>query len=648
MIPINRRNSTPIRDSGCVRASAVGRFRFHFDRFGGAKTVWVRSVMASIPITVFLVGCHELVVQPADRQVYEVIADRQAASTGIAANSRLVPETGEPAANARMYDANPRPADPGIPPSFQEPQEPVAKPATSEQKPQAANAPPRTSDLIPQSLYSPEEMPRVTVFGLRDALAYAMAHARQLEDAKSELYLAALDLTLERHLWTPQFVAEVQAAYQKQPDPDEETTREEARTALDRSMSAVSEVAVTQRLPLGGDITARAVYRMVREVRDRVTKGDSGELILSANLPLLRGAGAAAYESRYAAERELIYAIRRFELFRRSFLVSIAADFFDLQQLKASIGNTYQSYVNRRLDWDKADFIHRMGRSRSIAEAPRARANFRDAEARLVNAKEQYATALDRLKIRLGMPVDEWLDVVDQDQDQGSREVDRLLPKVKADEAVVTAMEYRLDLLNSADQADDARRGVDVAKNRILPDLNLTGSVAYLSDTEHRSPARLREDRETWEGGIELRLDDRKTERNAYRRSLVSLQRATRDHDLLGDTVAADVRRALRRIAQQDNLRRIQETNVLENQIRYDGARAQYDLGRSTNQDVVDAQNDLLAAQNNLAAAVADYRVAILEFRRDTGTLRVTDDGRWVFSFEDEKPPQPGDSDIGP
>ena len=59
-------------------------------------------------------------------------------------------------------------------------------------------------------------------------------------------------------------------------------------------------------------------------------------------------------------------------------------------------------------------------------------------------------------------------------------------------------------------------------------------------------------------------------------------------------------------------------------------ARAQFDLQRATNQDVVDAEDDLLAARNQYAAAVAAYRVAILDFRRDTGTLRFSDDGRWL------------------
>ena len=44
---------------------------------------------------------------------------------------------------------------------------------------------------------------------------------------------------------------------------------------------------------------------------------------------------------------------------------------------------------------------------------------------------------------------------------------------------------------------------------------------------------------------------------------------------------------------------------------------------------MVNVENVLLAARNGLARAVTGYRNAILAFRRDTETLRATDDGGW-------------------
>ena len=574
----------------------------------------------SIPFFALAVGvggCRTWLIENTDRDVYDLIATRQETALGARTDVRLAPETGDVPSTERMYRFDPRPVDPELPEAFQTAQ-PEAQPDVANIDEAAPIGEPTEDQELTPSIFSDDEFDQVQVFGLSDVLTYTMRNARELQDAKEDLFLAALDLSLERHLWTPQFVAGATATYDKFKEGSDP----------DRAMQTVSDIAVSQRLPFGGDVTATVIHALTHQVRDLVEKGEDGQVILEANLPLLRGAGRPAYESRYAAERELVYAVRRFERFRRSFLVDIASEYFSLQQAKASIDNTYVSYLNRKLDWEKADFMHKKGRSRSVFEAPRAKAIYRDAEAALVSAKQRYESALDRFKIRLGMPVDTLLDVLSQQEDKESQALDALLAVVDQETAIEVALRYRLDLLNNADRVDDARRGVMVAKNRILPDLTLSGSAIFSSDPYQLRASNLREERSDWQGSINLSFDDRKSERHAYRAAIVSLRRSERNHQEFEDTVRADVRRALRRIAEQDNLRTIRALSVAENERRVEAARAQFDLGKSTNQDVVDAENDLLRARNEYAAAVAAYRVAILEFRRDTGTLRVSDDGR--------------------
>lgn len=579
------------------------------------RTVLPLFVFAALLIT----GCRTWLIDRTDRDIYRLIDNRQRDALGSTTDAHIGSETGRLGRDDRIYGFNPRPVDPGIPEAFRQPRQDVELPGEDMSEASADDGEPSAEVGMSPGILNEDELDRVLIFSLSEALAYAMQHARDLQDAKEDLYLAALDLSLERHLWTPQFTAGVQADYQD----FGETTN------LDRAMSTVSEAAVTQRLPLGGQLSARIIHTLMREISDHVSKGENGQMILAAQIPLLRGAGRVAYESRYEAERELIYAVRRYERFRRSFTVEVAADYFSLQQAKAAIANTFKSFQNRKQDWERAEFIDRKGRSRTIFDAPRAKSNFRRAEADLVSAKERYESALDRFKIVLGMPVDTLLDVVEQDKDEESKALDLLLPQIEQETAVEVAVQYRLDLLNSADRVDDTRRGVVIAKNRILPDLDLTGSATLDSDPSQLRPLTYRKERTTWQGGIQLRVDDRKSERNAYRSALISLRRSERNHELSVDTVRADVRRALRRIAQQENLRKIQELNVQENEFRAEAARAQFRLGKWTNQDVVDAENDLLSARNQFAAAIAAYRVAILEFRRDTGTLRVTDQGHW-------------------
>ena len=586
------------------------------------RTVLPLFVFAALLIT----GCRTWLIDRTDRDIYRLIDNRQRDALGSTTDAHIGSETGRLGRDDRIYGFNPRPVDPGIPEAFRQPRQDIELPGEDMSEASADDGEPAADDGEPSAevgmspgIFNEDELDRVLIFSLSDALAYTMQHARDLQDAKEDLYLAALDLSLERHLWTPQFTAGVQAGYQDFGE----------TTSLDRAMSTVSEAAVTQRLPLGGQLSARIIHTLMRDISDHVSKGENGQMILAAQIPLLRGAGRVAYESRYQAERELIYAVRWYERFRRSFMVEVATDYFSLQGARAAIANTFKSYQNRKQDWERAEFTDRVGRSKTIFDAPRAKSNLRQAEADLVRAKGRYQLALDRFKILIGMPVDALLDVVEQDKDEESKALDALLPEIDRETAVQVAVQYRLVLLNSADQVDDTRRGVVIAKNRILPDLDLTGSATLDSDPSQLRPLTYRKERTTWQGGIQLRIDDRKSERNAYRSALVSLRHAERNHELLVDTVRADVREALRQIAQQEDLRKIQELNVQENEFRAEAARAQFRLGKSTNQNVVDAENDLLSARNQFSAAVAAYRVAILEFRRDTGTLRVTDQGRW-------------------
>lgn len=569
-----------------------------------------------------LVGCSQMIIDRTDRDVYRLIEDRQRVALGETSDLGQKGEIDNVIKSKRMYGFEPHALPPGVPPEFKSTgHSGDAEPTDVAENKVIEKAPTPTEHLSP-SIFTEEEKERITVLGLSDALEYASLHGRTLQDAKEELFLAALDLTLERHLWTPQWVASIQG--------DVDYSDGGNLNDEERSLTFLSDVAVSQRLPYGGDVTARIISNLVRDIADHVTTGESGSVILEATIPLLRGAGRVAYESRYVAERELIYAVRTYERFRRSFLVQVASDYFNLQSLKTAIDNTYTSYQGRQQDWERADFISRMGRNRTIFDAPRAKSTLRAAEAALVSAKERYDSALDRFKVFIAMPVGQLLDVVDQEADEESKSLDALLPAVDRALAEDVALRYRLDLLTSADTVDDARRGIINARNAILPDLNLSASWATNSDADHLSAYTFNPEQNTWHGGLQLNLDDRKTERNAYRAALIAVRRAERDHEQFMDNVRADVRRALRRLDQQENLGKIQTLNVQENLFRLEAAKAQFTLGKSTNQDVVDADNDLLAARNQLARAVAAYRIAILDFRRDTGSLRLGPTGRWL------------------
>lgn len=626
-----------------------------------AAWAWIALVVAAV----LPAGC-QLYVNDADRDVYRLVEKRQIEAVGVAHRPQLQADLVPIKPSDGAYDFVPHPIDPEPPASFKvasatsapadvpppeptdeqvltepgaeaqaRPPVPATQPGFSQaESAQAGSAPPTSQPGHAVARFRDD--PDADILTLEEALAYAFEHARDYQEAKEDLYLAALDLTLERHLWTPQFVGDVSSQY---------ANFGEIRH-FDHAMDVVSRVAVEQRLPLGGTVTAQLLSTLMRDLTNQITTGETGQALISAEIPLLKGGGLVALESRFLAERRLIYAIRTFERFRRSLAVSVAADYFDLQQTRQQIVNVNESIEGFEWLSARADAFFGVGKV-TILDVQRSKQDLLKATNDLVDAVERYRFAMDTFKIRIGMPADKKIAIPipevaasrpaeDSDAAAASAALtDELqMPAVDQTEAVRVALKYRLDLLNELDRIGDAERGIKIAENAILPELNTFGSVRFDTDEARLGVFDFETDRTTFRGGVTLELPfDRKEERNTLRESLILKQRAQRNYELARDTVVAQVRRAMRRVVQQRQSLEIQILNRRLAQRRLRAAQLQFRKGLLASFEVVDAQTELLQAQNSLAQAQAAYKVAILEFWRDTDTLRIADDGKWEFQL---------------
>lgn len=468
------------------------------------------------------------------------------------------------------------------------------------------------ADLITDRLdrfdRSPEDITELT---LHDALSYAIRHSREYRFAEEEYVLAALRLLIERHRWGPRFFNEVSAT----------VASAGADGRFDTSLQLINEFRVTQRLPYGGEVSARALASATENLRRHVAGQDvqSAELIFSADIPLLRGAGDIAREDRIQAERELIYAARRFERFRRQFLFDIATSFLGLVVQQQSIENAERQVES--LEWleQRSQELVRAGRETSIdlALAEQATLFARDS---LNSARENYRLAVDRFKVRLGMPEEEHAVILRSDLGLPT-------PRTVLQDAVSAAFANRLDLQTQRDQLDDARRGVRNARNLMLPDLDLFADATLPTDPrKDRGGLGFSPGDATLRGGVTFGLPlDREIERLNVRQSQINLERAIRSYNRFRDEVAIEARAAVRSIDRALFSLQIQEENVL---IAEKGMEAiEADPDRATARDRSEAVDRLLRAQDQRDSARRDLQVAILEYLLDTGQLRVDQDG---------------------
>ncbi|HEY7118443.1 MAG TPA: TolC family protein, partial [Tepidisphaeraceae bacterium] len=278
------------------------------------------------------------------------------------------------------------------------------------------------------------------------SLKYGVEHGRSYQNQMEDLYLAALNVTLQRHLFEPRPFAGASLQY----------AGGQKDAAYNSALTTVLRAGVRQKLPYGGEVVAQGLVNFVDALDSNVVGGETASVALSGTIPLLRGAGMVNLEPLINGERELVYQVRTFENFRRDFVISIASQYFRLLNLQ-------QAVLNRKLNY--ASFITLTERSRALysvgrvgyIELQRALQEQLSAEDDLISSQESYLSALDDYKILLGMPTDQNVEIVPV-------ELNVSLPKVTEAEAVALALKYRLDLQTSRDEVDDARRHVSNAR----------------------------------------------------------------------------------------------------------------------------------------------------------------------------------------
>lgn len=446
---------------------------------------------------------------------------------------------------------------------------------------------------------------------LRAVLATAQRTGREHITAEEQYILSAIRLLIERHRWGPRLFADTSATVHGSGD--------EGR--FQHALNVINDLRVTKLLPYGGQTEARWVWNATEQLRQRATGryNQSSELSLSASIPLLRGAGLVARENLIQAERDLIYEARDFERFRRTYFFSITQDYFRLLQAKASISN--QKSRIRSLEQQYA-------RTKTLKEAGRrAKSDVRNVENQLLGARsslasqrDSYIAQVDRFKIRLGLPLSQPVRIRNVAFDVPD-------PDVTPEVAVERALEYRLDLQNRRDALDDTRRGVLNARNRLLPDLDVSASVGIPTDPAAREGGFGIDPEELdYSAGVTMSWPlDRKIERLQLRQSMISRAQAQRQFDEFRDGLIVDVLSAVRAI----ELRRFQfeqaQLQVVITQERAEEQKVKEDT--VTAQELIDTANDLIQAQNARDRALTDLRIAIFQYLLRTGQLRVGADG---------------------
>ncbi len=468
--------------------------------------------------------------------------------------------------------------------------------------------------------------PNVPVTGmitLLRAVALATAQNRDYQQQKERLFLTALDLTGVMHDYEMQWFGTIDAFYLKN-----RQTEAGGKESTEERLTQSSGLGFNQLLADGTQIGVAIALDWGRFLTGDPRESLASVLTATVTKPLLRGAGRRiALESLTQAQREVLYQVRAFNRYRKTFVVSVVDDYYRVLQRLDEVKNAESNYERRFQSKERLQMEAEAGRRNSF-EVDQAVQDWLRSRDNLVRASERYKQSLDELKITLALPTDANI-YLDPNALQQLRAAEITDVPYSIDEAVDTAMLNRLDFATSADRVDDAVRKVVIAEDNLGAELNLVAS-ADVDSTGRTRFARLPVHLGDYALGLEADLPlDRLAERNAYRESLIVLTQTERQYDLDRDNIALGVRQAYRQLDEAAQRYIIQKNSLELAQKRVESTNMLLEAGRATTRDLLESQDALLEAQNSLTAALVDHAVAKLNFYRDLGVLQVRPDGMW-------------------
>ena len=492
------------------------------------------------------------------------------------------------------------------------------------------------------------------MLSLLEAIEIAAKNNRDFQAQKETLYQAALSLDLEAHDFQTAFRGMLNGSIQSS-----------YGTRRNTGSVVGADGSLAHKFKNGVELTSALSVDLAKMLSG--DRGSSFGLTYDGSLsvPLLRGSGKfIVTEPLTQAERNLVYQVREFEQYKRRFVVSIANSYLGVLRSAQSVKNQEDSY--RRI-------VTTTRRSRRMADAglipeyqfDQAIQTELNARESWVSSQQSHTRSLEAFRVLLGLPPDADVEPIKEELDKllaqlrslsegvmmadysgevpsADADVELKMPdlthsgpnEIRPEKALELAFANRPDFLNTMERVEDAQRAVLVAEDSLRGELTIGGSASIGEGrgamSGNQPDAKFRPKEGAYGALLNVNLPiERTAERNRYRNSLISLEKAVRSFQAAEDQLKQDVKSKLRDMLENRErlVIQIQAVELAERRVKNTDMLLQ--AGRAELRDVLDAQSALTSAQNSLYSAAVSYRINELELQRDLGVLQVTSDGLW-------------------
>lgn len=454
------------------------------------------------------------------------------------------------------------------------------------------------------------------IIGLRKALLTASQYSRDYQYQKEQVYLTALTLTSIMPQYSPGY---------KLPDITGQSVYE--NNAGTKSINSSANLSLFQWLAEGTQFSLNITTNYLKGLAENPTKIFSSILTLNILQPLFQGAGKTVFLANLTqAERNVVYQIRNFLEYQRSFSVSIATSYLNLVEQKAIVLNDEKNYKALVENTKMSEMLYKAGQV-PFYQVSQAKQQELSAHNSLLQAQTNYKEALDGFKIQLGIPVKSEIAISDNEVKKLSSLPLPIL-SLGINKALSIGLKKRLDLMNSEGAVVDAKRDVVVAKSNLRTNLSLIASTSI--PTSNTSASDFQSDNGSYNGGVQFNLPtNRLTERNEYMGSLISLARAKRNYSLVKNNVILQIKNDYKNLQQAEKSYEILKKSYELEKRNIKGTTLLFEAGRASQLDILNARTAYIEAQNGFISAKINYLIAYLQFLTDTETLKISSSGVW-------------------
>ncbi len=425
------------------------------------------------------------------------------------------------------------------------------------------------------------------------AIDYALAHNRAIEARRLglESRQVGAGAAADSYRWTLRPLGGAEA-------------RDDGRY-IDAGLSAVRATEAGTVLSAGP--------RFQQTTLDNAPDVNEGRVAIEVRQPLLRRGGRLVNaEPLVRASREVQTARRELELQRADIVLRVV-------ELHEELFRLQRRFTNDTAAVSRMDAFLRLTRARD-RQGRAARGDTLRAEIAGGTIHQQRADTAARLTARraeladlLGLPPSVPFDAL-----PGPRFV---VSAPAADEAAAIALSNRLDYAQILQDIDDARRGVRIARQTLLPDIELVSRYERQGQGDTASAA-MSLDHNAWMVGVRLLSDfPPRAERRALSQAEITERVARLRSDTVQSAIRLQVLQALDVLHRSDDELPLAGTTLAAARQRLELMRRLYSSARATTFDVADAETQWREADERWLAASSAVTVAAYRLLWTLGTL---------------------------